>query len=429
MLKRIGIFLSLVAILVGCSSGGNTPTEPIHGTLTAIVTSYNSAQLTGTVPLGTKVNFDNSSHSGSRVGVGQTAQMLITGLPQGWITSMTVYAHSNKTSGAGELTLSVGDSTYLHYTGTMEDWIGHYTETDVPLSTSCAAISYCQEPILVTLTGTTNSLYLTQVAITFSTSAPPCDTIYLSYWDANIPVLDTLWEMVSGTGIDLPTCPTIYRSDSDWVHVGWVTQASMDTLLPPTYLPCGMTYHAAQHKHLWALYQYSSTHRLYSDTTYQSGEYALVRTNGMMAQGGWKKNKIAHDTITLMKAEQTYLWTADSVAKANRYNLDFDQDSVTIQVLGAQSTEWLGYAGDKTTTSPTPWAWKRAAEGSIYLYHDMQQDPQHGAYAYTIGIEGTETETTIQHRQSLWRETDTYWLLFPTLHTPEQSYRRWTTLN
>lgn len=346
-MNKISWIISVVLLLslAGCRAGRNEPSAPTEGTVIASVTAYNEAKLTGDVWRRMRVTFDNTSHSSGRISEGNTAVMTLKGVPEGWITNVTVWMRSNKNSGAGSLSVIVGDSSILSMSGTFAEWVGRFADSNQPISTGKKAWKYSGQDIVLTVVGEVNSLYLDRMEISYSDHQP------------------------------------VYPPD---------------TLQP------------------------SQTIRLVQDTDFVSGEYALVCNlddQYLAAKGGWIGGKyLIMDSISAVVNSQTSLveWEIASWPVEMRYTMTFSGDSVLI--YNVDEREYIGHNTASSSKNAIPWNWKKAANGSIYIYHDLTyhegSTPQlsywqgHSFYPW---IEGDLT--VARYMYIIWDEQTTYWKL------------------
>lgn len=338
------LYLILLPLLwIGCRNGKNEPNAPAEGTVIARVVAYNEAKLTGDTWRRMRVSFDNSSHSGGRISEGHTATMIVRGIPNGWITNVTLWMRSNKNSGAGEISVIMGDTTIMSLNGTYADWVGNYSDSNKPVSTSRQAWEYAGEDIVLTIVGTTNSLYLDRMEISYSDHQP----------------------------VFPPKEP-----DTTFIQ-------------------------------------------LIQDTTFVSGDYALVcDLNGqyVVAKGGWINGKyLEMDSVSVTENEEGLaVWQTNNWPEKMRYRLTFDEDSVSIFLPSEK--EYIGHNATTASKKDSRWAWKKAADGSLYIHHGMShhEGPDEWmnywqAYSFYPWI--VDNQTVAKHMYIIWDENTTYWKL------------------
>lgn len=344
MRTRIGwIGLLIFLIVAGCRRGGNDPNLPDQGTIVARVTAYNEAKLSGDIGRKMRVIFDNTSHSSGRISEGNTAIMTIQGLPDGWITNITIWMRSNKNSGAGSISVIMGDTVLMSLSGTYADWVGSYSDTNKPISTHRQAWPCQGEDIVLTIVGEVNSLYLDRMEISYSDKQP---------------------------------------------------------IFPPEE-------------------QDTTFITMVQDTSWVSGEYAMVcklKTQYMAMKGGWVDGKyMLMDSIDATENEAGMVqWKAKKWPEDMRYQIDFDEDSVTIYL--ACYNEYIGHRTKNASPRISRWAWDRAADGSIFIHHGMNWHDGGSAQfqywlAYSFYLWPEDDDIVAKYTQIQWNENNTYWKL------------------
>ncbi|MCQ2324319.1 MAG: hypothetical protein MJZ53_05660 [Paludibacteraceae bacterium] len=169
---RKELLLSLLLILVGCCKQSQEPELPTEGTVVATVVSYHEATLSGDVSPSMHVTMENSTKSSNRVGEGHTLTLTLSGVPAGWLANVTAWVHSNKASGAGEITVCTSSQEILSRVGTFKEWTGSYSPLSVAVVADQLPIPYDGSDIVLTIVGTTNSLYLDRLEVTYSKDKP-----------------------------------------------------------------------------------------------------------------------------------------------------------------------------------------------------------------------------------------------------------------
>lgn len=169
---RKELLLSLLLILVGCCKQSQEPELPTEGTVVATVVSYHEATLSGDVSPSMHVTMENSTKSSNRVGEGHTLTLTLSGVPAGWLANVTAWVHSNKASGAGEITVCTSSQEILSRVGTFKEWTGSYSPLSVAVVADQLPIQYDGSDIVLTIVGTTNSLYLDRLEVTYSKDKP-----------------------------------------------------------------------------------------------------------------------------------------------------------------------------------------------------------------------------------------------------------------
>lgn len=347
---RKELLLSLLLILVGCCKQNQEPELPTEGTVVATVVSYHEATLSGDVSPSMHVTMENSTKGSNRVGEGHTLTLTLSGVPAGWLANVTAWVHSNKASGAGEITVCTSSQEILSRVGTFKEWTGSYSPLSVAVVADQLPIQYDGSDIVLTIVGTTNSLYLDRLEVTYSKDKP----------------------------ILPPTQDTVPEQDT----------------IPQS-----------------AKYVFTS------DTNCVSGEYVLARyldTFGIALDGYVIKGQIAYDTIRMVRDSLTRLWQwhTDTILPSMRYQLLFDEDSVAIWHV--ETGKGIGYNASSLSNNGNRWLWRKANDGTLFLYHDMRIHKRDSTEeAYVLGVNARSEIETIEQTLTTWYDTSSYWILFP----------------
>lgn len=346
---RKELLLSLLLILVGCCKQSQEPELPTEGTVVATVVSYHEATLSGDLHPSMHVTMENSTKSSNRVGEGHTLTLTLSGVPAGWLANVTAWVHSNKASGAGEITVCTSSQEILSRVGTFKEWTGSYSPLSVAVVADQLPIQYDGSDIVLTIVGTTNSLYLDRLEVTYSKDKPTLP-----------PTQDTVPEQ------DTIPQPAKYVITADTNCVSGEYVLARDLI-----------------------------------------------TSGIALAGCVIKGQIAYDTIRMEKDSLTHQWQwyTDTILPSMRYQLQFDGDSVAIQHV--ETGQNIGYNLSSLSNNDNRWAWRKANDGTLFLHHNMRPHEKDSTEeAYVLGI-GNGFDLTITQTLITWIETDSYWILFP----------------
>lgn len=347
---RKELLLSLLLILVGCCKQSQEPELPTEGTVVATVVSYHEATLSGDVSPSMHVTMENSTKSSNRVGEGHTLTLTLSGVPAGWLANVTAWVHSNKASGAGEITVCTSSQEILSRVGTFKEWTGSYSPLSVAVVADQPPIQYDGSDIVLTIVGTTNSLYLDRLEVTYSKDKPT-----LPPTQDTVPEQDTIPQPAK----------YVFTADTNCVSGEYVLARDLIT-------------------------------------------------SGIALAGCVIKGQIAYDTIRMEKDSLTHQWQwyTDTILPSMRYQLLFDEDSVAIWHV--ETGKGIGYNASSLSNNGRRWAWRKANDGTLFLHHGLEPRTKDGVttdVAYVLGI-GTD-ELTIEQNIRTWYDTSSYWILFP----------------
>lgn len=349
---RKELLLSLLLILVGCCKQSQEPELPTEGTVVATVVSYHEATLSGDVSPSMHVTMENSTKSSNRVGEGHTLTLTLSGVPAGWLANVTAWVHSNKASGAGEITVCTSSQEILSRVGTFKEWTGSYSPLSVAVVADQLPIQYDGSDIVLTIVGTTNSLYLDRLEVTYSKDKPT-----LPPTQDTIPEQDTIPQPAK----------YVITADTNCVSGEYVLARNFDTL------------------------------RI---------SFALA--------GCVIKGQIAYDTIRMEKDSLTHQWQwyTDTILPSMRYQLLFDEDSVAIWHV--ETGKGIGYNASSLSNNGRRWAWRKANDGTLFLYHNVVPNENDTTEVVNVfGVNAMNDPVTVEQKKYTWIETNSYWILFP----------------
>lgn len=355
-------------------------------TVTYNVQSYNTLSVTGVAPNGSSATFFSDTQSGNRISAGHTATLTLTGFDGLMVRSIRLAMRSNKSAGAGSLTLYMGETLMAAIADASfadDSWNGAYVNDSmvtIPVPLSASFIVQDDAPIVLTVSASVNSLYLGACTVEYESESLLCHTVFLSTGTST--TLLPMQESMPGHGVVLPMLPD---ADSVWHFKGWVEAQVPHTSLCPMYYPAGVVYHMQTNRILYALYTNKVTlPPLVQDTAPTSGLYAIVnaQTYNCMMTGAVVQYRV--ETVPaepMFGADSLYRLPIETVPQECRYQLDIvdgdraDRKSVTIQ--HAATGKYIGYSTSSThqlRSNAGVWSMWRMANGSWVFYHDLRED-------------------------------------------------------
>ncbi|MCQ2341166.1 MAG: hypothetical protein MJZ48_01740 [Paludibacteraceae bacterium] len=408
----------------------------------ATIDSYNSASLSGDVPESLSVSFTNTTGSKGRVSKDQTATLTLSNWPEATIQSVTLYVYSNASAGAATVSLSINDDTRLVAQGNYNQWpgINAYSKDPLPLSALTQTASVADgSSLMVKIEGTVNSVYLQSIAVEYTITPPVSHTVTLCY-PANGGARDTIiTEPHPGAGIELPSVPqedsALIDDGMTWYWMGWCEQPVSTQSASPLCWQLGDWYGPEADVTLYALYTNLPMQTIRQDTSFVSGEYALVFVDSISPAdkqpralaGNWQSGKIPMVDLPMYQNEAgEWLWVTDYLDDTYRYQLTFSKDSLTIQHVATHS--WIGHNKSSGSNTQCPWAWTRTAEGSILIYNDMSSTTPVETHCLSFK---TDLETGAAYgvyNNDIFRPDYPHWRLYPLASVPTEQDALFSTL-
>jgi len=150
-----------------------------QSTATYTITSTSAVTTSGTAPSGSSATYSQTYTTAKQITSGKTATLTLSGYAGYKITSIVLSMHSNASAGAGSLSVVAGSTTIASVpTATAfsnASWYGSYTSSYVNVTkTPTVYTVQTGESVVITITGSTNSLFIQSYAITYeaATAAP-----------------------------------------------------------------------------------------------------------------------------------------------------------------------------------------------------------------------------------------------------------------
>lgn len=343
--------------------------------MTATITAYNAVEMSGEVPDELWATFENENHSKGQVTAGKTATLSIGGWPACTVKGVTVYLHSNQSSGAGTLTLKVDEVTCTTISGTMADWVGAYSTETVPLELQGLWNITYNQTITLQLTGTENSIYIESVKVNYQTAPEEPYCVTLIYPEATRLVTTEICEEGIGTGVELPREDDLSDSTESWFFAGWSPAEIPLTNFEPVLYEAGTSYYPRHDERLWAVYRDGNMQWETPQCTERTErEVVIVQRNpyeyDQMMAGFVQQNQVASMESAIDTTEDgTAYLIASYIPYEYRYQLQWKgEDSARIVHLASQS--YIGWNGTKLADNGNWWEVGEAGRHSFYFYHD-----------------------------------------------------------
>lgn len=355
--------------------------------LKVLVESYNTVSLQGDMTDDLLVSYTQSHNFKSRVTAGDSITLSISNLPRAVVHSITLSMHSNKSSGAGDLYLTLGDSIVWEIVDSkFSDWTDNaFYCTEYIDITKTFDTAVPLNDLYMKIKGTVNSLYFASITISYSLLEP---IPFAVHFDTHVDVsCASLVEQQAGQGVVLPT---LEWSDAIWQFLGWTEHPYQTTTSLPTIYYPGTTYYPKRDVTLHALYTTAKQANdwLVQDTLFQSGEYVICSPwqLQLMAYGSVKDKLLYTNHCSMQLAEDSMVCLhATFLPMSNRYYIDFQNDSVTIRSMSDNS--YIGYTSETggLKNQKNKWGYTIAKHKSIFFHHHQTKDAGRYIYSHTDG--------------------------------------------
>ncbi|GEM_PF-875643 len=157
----------------GSGEGGGDASDVDNvKTATYTVSSTSAVTSSGTVPSGSSASYSQTYSTKGQITSGKNAILTLSGYDGKVITGITLNMKSNGSSGGGSFTAVVGSTNLANTSGGFNSWYDNdsygtsYRDVHVSL-TNDTHITGTGENITLTITGSTNSLYINSYTITY----------------------------------------------------------------------------------------------------------------------------------------------------------------------------------------------------------------------------------------------------------------------
>ena len=393
-------------------------------TITIALTSTSSAEVVEEdAPASIVVTYQQIGGNGKGwLTTDASADLVLTGMPAGTVTSVLVYMRSNKKAGAGQALLTLGSCQLFSYNGSFADWQGTgYSTSYLPFAAVGSWRVGMEDVIQLHIAATENSLYLGEVEIEYTPDPPVIQCAEIRWMCNQSLQRNVMCEDVAGEGIVLPDVDdevrTVLRDGQTYCFMGW-TDRPVDNAssAPFTFLPQNRYYITSPHAVLFALYKLQADRPIVTRNDLSDGEYALGLNTGdgtmAIAAGRVTSGTVPTILVPLQRdAEGRVIWNTSSAPSEVRYMLAVRDDSVTLSHPSSHS--YLGYNNSGSLSpSERAWAWQAIGKGTIMLYHNSS------GTSSKRGLTIKENDNVIGERVVTWSENDEYIFAFPLAGVP-----------
>lgn len=213
--------------------------NPAEKTATYTITSTNIVSAAGTVPSGSSASFVNTYTNMFQLTADNSMTLTLSGYQGKVVTGVVLSMKSNKSSGAGSLSITAGSSSLASISGNFKpnwysEWTTEFVDVNVPMTDDDYGIQ-SGEQLVITISATTNSLYCQSFTIQYEDDVNPRIIVTapdtLAY-DATSGAFNySISNPVQGTSLQA-------SSNADWISDIQVgdAQVTFTTTVNDTYL-------------------------------------------------------------------------------------------------------------------------------------------------------------------------------------------------
>jgi len=367
--------------------------------MTFTVSSKNAVSVSGASLNDMGVNY-NCTYQKGDVRAGDTATLQLSGLENIHIDSVQLYLRSNKSSGAGEITM-IADGDQLYQTkGRFIDWFNAYDNGNYHSIGWTGNHTLKEGELSIQLIGTENSLHIEKYVITYTQPQPQCYSLTLHESEETLNIS----ESEIGSGVELPDC----EDRGNWYFVGWSTSDVKEwTETPPNVHLPGERYYPTKDMDMWAVWTDVKPMKETRQTEPETGYYILEL-------GGYLLSGIVNNNAKLLLSE-------GAISSQNLYHLSFSAANSTFEMRNYERDTYIGYkdSGTQLKNAQSTWHY-RLLQDSTWLIYSQQIGEEY----YALFIKGGTPVAELM-KSTLGTNPQGLWTLYP-MPDPEQTQHWWS---
>ena len=384
------ILAVITTICISCESHNQPEVQDGSSILKATytLTSTTTVKQSGTAPESSDATYERTSSTGQK---GQMTADNSTRLElNGWdgctIKRVELQMRSNKSSGAGSLSLVIGNDTLWQIDNqpfSDKSWAGEYSTDWLPITRSMNTIVKENECIEINISATANSLYINSYTIYYA--VPQCYTVTFHTG------LDTCPPPLKQSAPDKPLILPAWQDTAEWYFLGWSEEEVLENQLTMPLLSAGDTYFPRKNTTLWSVYSNQRENSAISE--YISGQYAIAMCNrgtklegdGMVMSGLIEEGVLSTTQVTLQQNEKGVYCLENTLTSDVFYDVQFYKDS-TISIMHHDTKGMIGYEGKELATKDVLWQYRVLEEdGSLAIYYPNTNEDKY--YALYMGTQ------------------------------------------
>lgn len=380
------ILAVITTICISCESH-NQPEEQ-HGFVTYTLSSTTTIEQSGTPPESSVATYDRTTTTGKKgqMTAGNSTRLELKGWDGCTIKRVELQMHSNTRSGAGSLSLVIGNDTLWQIDNqpfSDKSWAGEYSTDWRTVAISTNFLVKENECIEINISATENSLYINSYTIYYDPPVvPQCYTV--TFYTG----LDTCPFTLTQSSPDEPLILPILQDTAKWYFLGWTEVEVLDNQLITPLLSAGDTYLPRKNMTLWSVYSNQRENKAVSE--YISGHYAIAMYNDYtyieekgILMNGYVQNGVVSTQPVWLQRNSDGVYCIYSTLKENvLYDVQFYEDS-TVSIMHDDTKGMIGYKGNKLFTIDTLWQYRVLEDGSLAIYYPYEDD----YYALYMGFQ------------------------------------------
>ena len=371
------ILAVITTICISCESH-NQPEEQ-YGFVTYTLSSTTTIEQSGTPPESSVATYDRTTTTGKKgqMTAGNSTRLELKGWDGCTIKRVELQMHSNTRSGAGSLSLVIGNDTLWQIDNqpfSDKSWAGEYSTDWRTVAISTNTLVKEKECIEINISATENSLYINSYTIYYDPPVvPQCYTV--TFYTG----LDTCPFTFTQSSPDEPLILPVLQDTAKWYFLGWTEVEVLDNQLITPLLSAGDTYLPRKNMTLWSVYSNHRENKAVSE--YISGQYAIamyseytdMEEKGIL-MNGYVQNGVVSTQPVVLQRNSDGVYCIYSTLKENvLYDVQFYEDS-TVSIMHHDTQEMIGYKGNKLFTIDTLWQYRVLEDRSLAIYYPYEDD-------------------------------------------------------
>jgi len=288
------------------------------------------------VPYDIGVSYANTGNKGS-VTDKDTATLSLSGLENLRLESIQIYMRSNKSAGAGVITMTADGEQIYRKSGMYVEWFGSYDNTNYHPTGWTGSKQLVAGTLVIEVVGTENSLHIEKYAITYSQPAATAYNVTLM----TEGVAQVLTESAPESGVVLPD-----RPDQNGLYfAGWALEEVDKTSNQPYMLSPGTLYQPKKDITFWAVWSNVQEPTWEKHPTPESGYY-IMDLFGLTLTG------------TVNNGVVPMVDNSEMVYANELYYIDFNTADATCTIRNCAANEYIGFNSKGTSLMAAESAWQ-----------------------------------------------------------------------
>lgn len=347
----------------------------------------------GEVPAGASCVYEQSGTKSGQMTAGNDITLTLYGYDRCMIQSVRLMMHSNKSAGAGELQMTIGQTVVWSISDAAfnaPSWAGAYSSDWVDITHDLNNTKVPKNsPVTLHIRASQNSLYLQSVELTYTAAEAE---VYTVQFDTHIPQqVAPATEQKPGAGVALPDVPI---DDPNWRFYGWARTSCYGSDMPVETYQVGTRFYPEDDCTLHAVYMQGEEQQpWYPTDNLTSGDYMItlyepVSGTMLVASGSVTNGCIPATAHTLYMDNGWVSMPVEACMQQNIYTLQVIGDTVSILHQATDKPVCLSNSGKlAVTTTNNQWqATPCNADNDAMQHYAISATAGSGTYYISFGL-------------------------------------------